>query len=239
MNWRLAPGMGLIALLAPAIAHAQTNLDQGKSASQIFAAACAECHKAPRGLANGRSSAALTEFLREHYTTSRDQAAALAVYVLGGRGTEPVGAAAQGKGQKPAAERAERSTPLAEESKEPKEPKPNKRQTRQSKPEEGIRTEAKSDAKPEVKPDIEPGPGERPANAATRGRHKEPRTRQYPVDPSGVARVPAAIVVEPPSAPPSPEAAPAATPPAALEPAATGDAASGESAPVPRDHIPD
>ena len=41
---------------------------------------------APRGLANGKDSAALTDFLREHYTTSRDQAAALAAYVLGGRG---------------------------------------------------------------------------------------------------------------------------------------------------------
>src|SRR5271170_1291816 len=93
----LAPAIGLLAVLAPAMACAQTNLDQGKSAAQIFAAACAECHKAPRPLANGRNSAALTDFLREHYTTSRDQAAALAAYVLGGRGAEPVGGTAQGK----------------------------------------------------------------------------------------------------------------------------------------------
>ena len=149
MNWRLAPTIGLVAVLAPAMAHGQTNLDQGKSASQIFAAACVECHKAPRGLAKGRNSAALTDFLREHYTTSRDQAAALAAYVLGGRGAEPVGGTAQGKGPKPAAERAERGPPSGEE---PREPKPTKRQARQSKPEEGTRTEAKSDAKPEVKP---------------------------------------------------------------------------------------
>ena len=37
MNWRLAPTIGLVAVLAPAMAHGQTNLDQGKSASQIFA----------------------------------------------------------------------------------------------------------------------------------------------------------------------------------------------------------
>ena len=100
MNWRLAPTIGLVAVLAPAMAHGQTNLDQGKSASQIFASACVECHKAPRGLAKGRNSAALTDFLREHYTTSRDQAAALAAYVLGGRGAEPVGGTAQGQGSK-------------------------------------------------------------------------------------------------------------------------------------------
>ena len=108
MNWRLAPTIGLVAMLAPAMALAQTNLDQGKSASQIFATACAECHKAPRGLANGKNAAALGDFLREHYTTSREQAAALAAYVLGGRGAEPVGGAGQGRGQKPAAERSER-----------------------------------------------------------------------------------------------------------------------------------
>ena len=234
MNWRLAPTIGLVAMLAPPVAHGQTNLDQGKSASQIFAAACAECHKAPRGLAKGRNSAALADFLREHYTTSRDQAAALAAYVLGGRGTEPAGGTAQGKGQKPAAERAERGSPSGEE------PKPSKRQARQSKPEDATRTEAKSDAKPEVKPDIELVPGERPPTAATRGRRKEPRTPQSPVEPAGVAPAPAAVVIEPaPSTPPSPEASPAATPTATPEPSAPGDAASGDSGSVPRDDIPD
>ncbi len=238
MNWRLAPTIGLVAMLAPALAQAQTNLDQGKSASQIFAAACAECHKAPRGLANGRNGSALTEFLREHYTTSRDQAAALAAYVLGGRGTEPVGGSAQGK-QKPAVERAERGLPSAEESREPKEPKPSKRQARQPKPEEGTRTEAKSDAKPEVKPDVELVPGERPPPASTRSRRREPRTLPPPVEPAGMARAPAPIVVEPPSTPPSSETAPAATPTATPEPAAPGNAASGDGASVPRDNIPD
>ena len=63
-------------------------------------------------LGGRRNSAALTDFLREHYTTNRDQAAALAAYVLGGRGAEPVGGTAQGKGPKPAAERAERALAL-------------------------------------------------------------------------------------------------------------------------------
>ena len=47
-------------------------------ASQIFSSACAECHKAPHGLAKGKSAATVAEFLREHYTTNREQAAALA-----------------------------------------------------------------------------------------------------------------------------------------------------------------
>ena len=234
MNWRLAPTIGLVAVLAPAMAHAQTNLDQGKSASQIFAAACAECHKAPRALANGRNSAALTDFLREHYTTSREQAAALAAYVLGGRGAEPLGTSAQGKGQKPAAERAERSTTPALE-----EPKPTKRQARQSKPDEAARTEAKSDAKPEVKPEIELGPGERPPTSATRGRRREPKPPLLPMEAAGVARAPAAVAEPAPSPPPGPEASPEPTPTPTPETSTPGDAASGENAPVPRDNIPD
>ena len=67
------------------MAHAQTNIDQGKTPSQIFANDCAACHKPTRALANGKNRFALTEFLREHYTTSREQAAALAAYVLGRR----------------------------------------------------------------------------------------------------------------------------------------------------------
>ena len=82
------PIVSLFAVLAPAIAQAQqTNLDQGKSASQLFAGSCAECHKAARGLAKGKSADAVAAFLREHYTTGRDQAAALAAYVVGGRDT--------------------------------------------------------------------------------------------------------------------------------------------------------
>jgi len=73
----------LLAAFAPGIGRAQTNIDQGKSASQIFASACVDCHKAPHGLARGKNSWALTEFLSGHYTTSRDQAAALAAYVVG------------------------------------------------------------------------------------------------------------------------------------------------------------
>jgi len=94
-----APMIGLLGALAPALAHAQTNLDQGKSASQIFASACAECHKDAHGLGKGKNSAGLTDFLREHYTTNAQQAAALAAYVMGGRGGEPIGAAAQGHGE--------------------------------------------------------------------------------------------------------------------------------------------
>jgi hypothetical protein len=112
---RLAAVIGLVAGLSPAMAHAQTNLDQGKTPAQIFASDCAACHKPTRALANGKNRFALTEFLREHYTTSREQAAGLAAYVLGA-----------GFGAKPANEPAPQKTakPEEETSGPPRPPKP-------------------------------------------------------------------------------------------------------------------
>ena len=95
----VAPAIGLLIVLAPAMARAQTNIDQGKSPAEIFANDCATCHKSARGLANGRGSSGLASFLVEHYTASKDQAAALAAYVMGAGGGE----AAPARGPKPGA----------------------------------------------------------------------------------------------------------------------------------------
>jgi hypothetical protein len=57
-------------------ARAQANLDRGKSAAQIFADTCNACHRNPREI---RPTSAA--FLREHYTTGAQQAAAMATYL--------------------------------------------------------------------------------------------------------------------------------------------------------------
>lgn len=81
---RMAPWFIAVAAgLSTVAAEAQSNLDAGKSAAQIFANTCQTCHRAPRELK--RSSEG---FLRSHYTTSRDEAAAMASY-LAGIGTDP------------------------------------------------------------------------------------------------------------------------------------------------------
>ena len=95
----VAPAIGLLVGLLPAMAQAQTNIDQGKSPAEVFANDCATCHKSARGLANGRGSSGLASFLVEHYTASKDQAAALAAYVMGAGGGEAAPAA---RGPKPA-----------------------------------------------------------------------------------------------------------------------------------------
>ena len=230
MNRAFALTIGLLAALAPAMARAQTNIDQGKSASQIFSNACAECHKSASALRKGKSAAAVAEFLREHYTTGREQAASLAAFVVGGRDTVAVPA----PGQKPAAERAQKP----------------------SKPEEGAVANAKprrpgeADAKPKeeatpsaipsfMNPIARPEPP-RPA-VATRNRRKEQVTPspEAAQEPAAVAHVPAAPVAEParPETP-APEAAPAPAPmPTAAAPMEAPAGESGE--PVPRDNIPD
>jgi hypothetical protein len=83
-------GIGLAwALVMVPGARAQTNIDRGKPPSELFANYCAVCHKTTRGLATGRNSLTLSLFLREHYATSREQAAALAAYVISEGGNAP------------------------------------------------------------------------------------------------------------------------------------------------------
>ncbi|MGB6541575.1 MAG: hypothetical protein WBF03_11950 [Xanthobacteraceae bacterium] len=239
--------IGLLAALAPAMAHAQTNIDQGKTPAQIFTEACSACHKAARGLANGKGSYALTEFLHEHYTTSRDQAAALAAYVLGA-----------GSGPKPPIER-----PAAAVG----EPKTNNRQTR--KPEEASPPAGAKEPPPPASAKLQPPaveepkphdagiaveePGRagrqpadkrretRPPVTATRGHRKEPEAPFPATEPGEDAREPAPATREPAAADatthgsemPGQETSP--TPSGAV----STDSTSGDNAPVPRDNIPD
>jgi mono/diheme cytochrome c family protein len=72
--------LGAIYALAGSAAHAQ-NLDQGKSATRLFADSCATCHRSAPALAKGRSRTQLFQFLQEHYATSANTAAELTNYL--------------------------------------------------------------------------------------------------------------------------------------------------------------
>jgi hypothetical protein len=88
----------------PALAQA-TNLEAGKSPSQIFAGACTACHKGPRGLLKTVPASSLQGFLRQHYTTSPDMASLLATFLIsnGATDTRYGGNQAKGKDDKPEA----------------------------------------------------------------------------------------------------------------------------------------
>ena len=78
---------------SPALAQA-TNLEAGKSPSQIFAGTCNACHKSPRGLLKTVPAGSLTSFLRQHYTTSGEMASLLAAFLVsnGAADTRYIGA---------------------------------------------------------------------------------------------------------------------------------------------------
>jgi len=79
----------LIGDLAAAPAHAQaTNLEAGKSPSQIFAGTCTACHKSPRGLLKTVPAGSLPSFLKQHYTTSPDMAGLLSSYLISNGATD-------------------------------------------------------------------------------------------------------------------------------------------------------
>jgi hypothetical protein len=94
----------LIGHLATAPVHAQaTNLEAGKSPSQIFAGTCTACHKSPRGLLKTVPAGSLPSFLKQHYTTSPDMAGLLASYLISNGAGDTRYGNKDGKPEKPGA----------------------------------------------------------------------------------------------------------------------------------------
>lgn len=127
----LGLAIGVLALCVAGTSGAQENLDQGKSAAQLFASDCVICHKSTQGLSRAGGLLGLQGFLREHYTASRESAAAIARYV-----------AATDKGPAPAKRTratATKRTPKGEEKAKAGE------KAGEKKPETGKSGEAKSD----------------------------------------------------------------------------------------------
>jgi mono/diheme cytochrome c family protein len=73
--------IGGAAVAAAFSAQAQSNA--GKSSAQIFGATCNACHRSPRELKPTNAG-----YLRQHYTTGGQEAAAMAAY-LAEMGSDP------------------------------------------------------------------------------------------------------------------------------------------------------
>jgi cell division septation protein DedD len=181
----LAVGVGMLALMAVPAA-AQENLDLGKTGAQLYASDCAICHKTPQGLSKHVGILGLNDYLREHYTASKESAATIAAYVQSvDKGPAPAGKTApsgkrnakgdeKGKGEKAKSENGEKAGEAKSgegKSGEPKskEAKPAESKPVDSKPAEGKPAETKSSetksgekkpdeasAKPESKPEAKP-----------------------------------------------------------------------------------
>jgi mono/diheme cytochrome c family protein len=72
--------LGALAAVSGHAVYAQ-NLEEGKSATRIFADNCASCHRSARGLAKGRFRLTLYLFLQQHYASNASSAWALASYL--------------------------------------------------------------------------------------------------------------------------------------------------------------
>jgi hypothetical protein len=69
------------------------DLNEGKSAAELFQAGCAVCHQSAAGLAKGRRESELVGFLRQHYTSSVQHASVLAGFLMSGGRSGPAVAA--------------------------------------------------------------------------------------------------------------------------------------------------
>jgi len=226
--------MGLLTVVLSAIvaapSFAQTNIDQGKSPAELFANDCAACHKTARGLANGENSLTLSVFLREHYTASRDQAAALAAYVLANGGNAPAPkSTARGeepKNQDHRGQEAKGQEPKGQEPKgqEAKGQEPRGQEPRGQEP-KGQELKSQESRAPEPK-----------FREPTYQESKETR----PLEPKAQeANTPAPVAQPEPASTAAVPSAPEGSSGPTTSAAAPGEAEPSDNAPVPRDNIPD
>lgn len=197
------------------------DLNEGKTAPQMFASDCAVCHQKPNGLAKGRSAGQLAGFLRQHYTTGTQQAGMLASFLTsdgmdrGAPATAP--AAAREAPERPGA-----GVPVVR----PPAPVGTARRPGEADDADGgsgdrrkpAATEASRPADRETpgrKPSREETrkPGERPA-ASARGKPAAPDTKQSEAPTASVAAPEAPAAAPAPASSPPAEEKPAAPPPA-------------------------
>jgi hypothetical protein len=158
---RISLGAAVLALLIAGQALAQEDLDSGKTPAQLYAANCAICHKTPHGLSKAGGPFGLQGFLREHYTASRQAAAAIAAYVDAvDRGAPPAE-----RGPKRAAKPKEAGKPgEAKASKAKTEPKGDSKSESRSEPKSESKSEPKGESKSEAKGTEPAKPPDKPAD---------------------------------------------------------------------------
>ena len=160
----ILPAIAALVLCIAGPAGAQENLDAGKTPAQLFASDCAICHKTTQGLSKPGGLFGLQGFLREHYTASKETAAAIAGYVRAtDKGPPPAKHSRKSKSKRTpkgeakakADEKKLEKKPQAGKSNEAKASKPKAGEEKTSKPKPA---EAKAgDVKPGAKPESVPG----------------------------------------------------------------------------------
>jgi hypothetical protein len=170
--WGAAGVLALAIMVAPA--SAQENLDQGKTAAQLFASDCAICHKSPNGLGKAGGLFGLDSFLRLHYTASRESAAVLAKYLQ-----------AYANAPEPGTKKTKRSAKSPDKEKSNKKPAEAKSSNeklgkdKDAKPAEA-KTEPKAEPKKEIKDSARAAPKAESKAEAKPGLKSEPKVEAKP-----------------------------------------------------------
>ena len=181
----------MLPLMAASQAQAENENFSNKPAPALFNADCtgSGCHKSPAGLGKNQSQSGLAGFLREHYTNSRESAAALAAYILkmpAGAAPPPEAKPTRASTQRPG-EREPRSGSswFDPEPSGPPEARPgNARQQQQEKEKEREKAKPPTRAAarpPEAKP-AEPKPGESKPAEAKPAEGEEPSAAATPAE---------------------------------------------------------
>jgi hypothetical protein len=151
-------GFFLLSAAGVGSAPAQDNLDAGKKPAQLFASDCGGCHKSPVGLSKAPGLFGLESFLREHYTASRQTAAAIAAYI---RSVDAEAPPARAPAKRRKSEPRPKSADKPAENAKPAEAKPV-----EAKPTAENSKKSTADKPAEPKPASESKPADPPAAAA-------------------------------------------------------------------------
>lgn len=174
---RLATVLLLIGCVAGGRAWAQaTNLEAGKTPSQLFAQTCSACHKSPRGLLKSVAAGSLPGFLRQHYTTSSDMAGVLASYLVSNGAADTRYTGGQPKGGKEANSSATQSGAPDQLDRS------GRRQHRPPQEVPGSEAEPRQAAKPDSKSDAETAHAKRHARPGATQEATKPREEQTPAE---------------------------------------------------------
>ena len=187
------------------------DLNEGKSAAELFQAGCAVCHQSAAGLSKGRRPNELIGFLRQHYTVSVQHAGVLAGYLASagpGRGapataspTRPAPA-----DRPPAAVGSRRPATADDDDQPPASPDRRRRPAEASRPQEAARPPEAS-RPPEREAPAKRKPVEKPERPAATARTSPPAPAAAPAAPDDAeaaapANEPAAAPAAAPAAPP-------------------------------------
>jgi hypothetical protein len=164
----VAFAIGMTTAVSAPSAHAQNTINEGRTPAQMFGAVCATCHASPRGLGRQVGAASLAGYLRQHYTTSREQAAALAGYVAS-FANQPA-AAQPPSARRPAAEEGRAAPPANPATSPAARRRTPADEQREQRFEEHTAVPAPATARPPRAPDTRPARTRPPADAAAQQR---------------------------------------------------------------------